>query len=276
MKFLPAVLISFTIICVVHSISFSKKGKVISTIMIKAQQGTQIEKIFLNGNEMFIGAEALQKNLINLQYYLFPGDILAVQSKKTGPVGGLIGEIDYSYQDEKGVNTKAFFQTGSSWVCNQKAPKEIKGNNGEITIWSDDDAQEAMCSFKIPCDPNILAKFPPKNKNFNNNRDQPTLGAEANKYQYQCHEIKNGDKYKKQFIAVRSNENKQLLCLAEISSNVVSNKCHIYDFNDEECKIHAKIGKSNFAEIPCNDECNELRAQPEKKSDLPSLSNKFQ
>lgn len=262
MKFLPSIIITFIIICVVHSVSFSKKGNVLSTIMIKGQHGTQIEKIFLNGNEMFIGTEALQNNLINLQYYLFPGDILTVQSKKTGPNGGLIGEIDYSYQDEKGVITKAFFPTGSSWVCNQKAPKEIKENNEEISIWSDDDAQEAICSYKIPCDPNILAKFPPKTNIFNKNRIQPTL--ETKKKKYQCYPIKNGEKYKNQLIAVRYNENKQLLCVADVSNNVASNKCHIYDFSHEVCKLHADIAKPNFTDILCGDECKELRIELEK------------
>lgn len=151
MKFITVFFAS--LFAVTLCVSFTKIKRIPSQISLKATPNVVIEGVFLNGNQMYLDQTLLKQNVLNLQYYLVPGDIFEVKMKKSedGPSGinGMIQFMEGSEGAHRG------FHTGQDWICNKKEPKKEaslqKGDEQGTWIWADDSLSDVACSFKIPC-----------------------------------------------------------------------------------------------------------------------------
>ena len=113
----------------------------------------EIESMLINGNRVKIAPTKVNgEQIVNLDLFLFPSDIITVNAKAGyGQKGGIYGYIDYI--DENNKLTK--IQTSKEkWLCDKSKPGEeekVGTNEQAVWIWGAKYPTVTKCKVQIPC-----------------------------------------------------------------------------------------------------------------------------
>lgn len=144
------ILILLSLLLLTNSLESTRnKNKSIVSFVVRGE----IESMLINGNRVKIApTEVNGEQVVNLDLFLFPSDIITVNAKAGyGQKGGIYGYIDYI--DENNKLTK--IQTSKEkWLCDKSKPGEeekVGTNEQGVWIWGAKYPTVTKCKVQIPC-----------------------------------------------------------------------------------------------------------------------------